>query len=347
VGAASHNNIFQQNRSWSNTQQGFDHTGSSTGTIHVGDVAYGNSGDGFNVESSSTGTKIYNSISAENNSGTRYNLQVDSTSKTGFLSDYNIWWNASNNARIRYDGVTYSDVTGTGSFNESTGHDGHGLESNPSFVDAANGDFALQSGSPALDSADSSVSNWPSTDADGLARVDDPTTNTGAGSPNYADRGALEFPHNHVGNPSFETDTTGWVNYNGAGIARVSGGQSGSYALEMTGTASGLVTFGTNDSPNWIATTAAVGRTCRFAAWVRSASNTGSAKLRVREYLNSVQQGTTTYSTAVTLSPTWQQVTVDYVVVTGGSTLDLQVLDYPAVNSEVFQTDNISIRLLP
>jgi parallel beta-helix repeat protein len=346
---ASTDSIFQQNRSWANEQQGFDHN-AATGTIHIGDVAYGNTGDGFNVENGSTGTRIYNSIGVENTPATRYNLQVWGNSTTDFASDFNIWWNANGNARIRYDVTTYTDVTcvpPATCFNSEEGHDAHGLEQDPKFVDAANGDFALQSTSPAIDAADSSVANWPSTDADGLARVDDSTTDTGTGTPDYADRGALEHPHNFVSNPSFETDTTGWANYNGSGIARVSGGQSGSYALEMTGTATGLVTFGTNDSPNWISSTGGPGRTYRFTAYVRSASDSGTAKLRVREYFNSVQQGSTTYSAAVTLSSTWQQLTVDYTIQIAGSTLDFQVLDYPTQNNEVFQTDNITIRLLP
>src|SRR5947208_3760215 len=49
-------------------------------------------------------------------------------------------------------------------------------------------------GAPAIDDANSGVANWPSTDAEGKARVDDPATpNTGRGPITYADRGALEF----------------------------------------------------------------------------------------------------------------------------------------------------------
>jgi hypothetical protein len=54
--------------------------------------------------------------------------------------------------------------------------------------------FHLQSGSPAIDSANSDVSGATSTDLEGNGRVDDPgTANTGAGPRTYDDRGAFEF----------------------------------------------------------------------------------------------------------------------------------------------------------
>ena len=52
----------------------------------------------------------------------------------------------------------------------------------------------MRSGSPAIDSGNSGVPNWPATDAEGRPRVDDPGThNSGSGPIPYADRGALEF----------------------------------------------------------------------------------------------------------------------------------------------------------
>src|SRR5439155_5093540 len=66
--------------------------------------------------------------------------------------------------------------------------------------------------------------------------------------------------------------------------------------------------------------------------------------LQVREYVGSSVLKGTAVSPAVTLSPAWQMVTVDYVVNTVGSYLDVQVLDTPVATGEVFQVDNISIR---
>ena len=156
----------------------------------------------------------------------------------------------------------------------------------------------------------------------------------------------IDSSPNLVGNPSFEIDTSGWNSSGGSVIQRIAGGLDGAYSLEMIGPTS-TATFGVTDHPNWVATTPAAGTRYRFTAWVRSAVSTGNARLRVREYLNSVQQGSTTYSASVVLSPSWQMVTVDFVTRSAGSNLDLKVLDVPVTTGEVFQTDNISIRIVP
>jgi hypothetical protein len=149
---------------------------------------------------------------------------------------------------------------------------------------------------------------------------------------------------NLVGNPSFESSTSGWAAYNSS-IARVSGGQEGSFAVRVTGPAS-TATFGINDSPNWVGNTGVVGKRYRFTAWVRSVSNVGLVRLRVREYLGGTQYGSTTYSPAVALSSAWQTLTVDYVTTRANSTLDFNILDSPVANGEVFLVDNISIVLV-
>ncbi|TMQ57334.1 MAG: PKD domain-containing protein, partial [Candidatus Eisenbacteria bacterium] len=151
---------------------------------------------------------------------------------------------------------------------------------------------------------------------------------------------------NLVGNPSFETNTTGWSGNGGGTIQRVAGGLDGGYSLEIRGPATGTPTFGANDGPNWVASTPAAGTLYRFTAWVRSSTAAGRALLRVREYVGGSQKGVTTLSPAVTLTPTWQTATVDYTAAVSGSTLDFQVLDAPVATAEVFQTDNISIRIV-
>ncbi|MBI3608554.1 MAG: Ig-like domain-containing protein, partial [Nitrospirae bacterium] len=151
---------------------------------------------------------------------------------------------------------------------------------------------------------------------------------------------------NLVGNPSFETDTSGWDIYGGDTILRVAGGVDGAYALEMRGPAT-TAAFGVNDKPNWVATST-LGTHYRFTAWVRSAANTGQAKLKIREYSGGTKVGTTTYSNTVVLSPSWQLLTADYVTTVAGTTLDFQVIDdAPAVAGEIFQTDNIAIYIVP
>ena len=149
---------------------------------------------------------------------------------------------------------------------------------------------------------------------------------------------------NLVGNPSFETSTSGWVANAGGTIQRVAGGLDGSFSLEVRGSGTGK--FGLNDSPNWISETPAAGAVYRFTAWVRSDSAGGVAELQVREYMRTSQKGTTTYSNAVTPAPGWQMMSVDYVARVAGSTLDLQVEDDPIAAGEAFQIDNISASIL-
>ena len=144
-------------------------------------------------------------------------------------------------------------------------------------------------------------------------------------------------------NPSFESSTSGWTAYNGSTLSVVPGGFDGSQSVSSTaGVASG--SFGINDSPNWVAVTSGAGARYRFSAWVRSASAIGQAKVRVTEFLGATKIGATTFSNPVALSPTWQQVTLDFITGAAGSTLDLQIVDFPVTTGETFLVDNVSIR---
>jgi hypothetical protein len=62
----------------------------------------------------------------------------------------------------------------------------------------------------------------------------------------------------------------------------------------------------------------------------------------VREYAGATRLGGV-FSSGVVLSPAWQMVTVDYVSVAAGTSLDLQVLDFPLTTGEVFLADDVSI----
>ena len=148
-------------------------------------------------------------------------------------------------------------------------------------------------------------------------------------------------------NPSVETDLAGWTPHAGSSIQRVTGGFDGPHAIRIVGPDS-LVTFGVNDSPNWVMQTpqSHVDLPYRFSAWVRSPSNTGRARLQVREFKNGVKIGSTTFSPFVPLSATWQLITVDRFVMMAGSTLDFQVYDYPVAPSEVMIVDNIGIHAI-
>lgn len=148
---------------------------------------------------------------------------------------------------------------------------------------------------------------------------------------------------NLTSNPSFETSASGWAPYNGPTMTLVPTGFDGTQACSITaGTASG--SFGINDSPNWVATTSGMGARYRISAWVRSDAATGQAKLRVTEFVGATKIGSTTFSNPVTLSPQWKLVWFDFVTGASGSTLDLQIVDFPVTTGETFLVDNVSIR---
>ena len=151
---------------------------------------------------------------------------------------------------------------------------------------------------------------------------------------------------NLVGNPSFETDTSGWEGYRGATIQRVPGGLDGAFSLEVAGPST-KAKFGVNDTPTWIAATVAAGTRYRFTAWAKSDVSIGSVYIQVREYANGTRVGPTTRSPLIPLSTSWQMITVDRVSQTAGSLLDLQIIDKPVANGELFQLDAISIQIIP
>lgn len=69
------------------------------------------------------------------------------------------------------------------------------INSDPMFVDEANGDLHLKSSSPCIDAGDNLAPYLPATDIDGDARkIDDPAVvDTGNGTAPIVDMGAYEF----------------------------------------------------------------------------------------------------------------------------------------------------------
>ncbi len=191
LGSSSNNNVCIQNRSWKNGDHGYDHL-TSTGSIHIGDVAWGNYRDGFSIEGTSSGTTLYDCIAVDNGLTTNeFNLWVDSGSTPGFVSNDNILWNSTTQVPVKFISTLYSTIA---AYSAVSGQDTRSIQADPRFFDPARGDFHLMGGSPAIDSGNSSPPLWPSRDADANLRFDDPSTpNTGLGPISYSDRGALEY----------------------------------------------------------------------------------------------------------------------------------------------------------
>lgn len=130
-----------------------------------------------------------------------------------------------------------------------------------------------------------------------------------------------------VGNPGFETDTTGWdVIGSGSGVAlsRVTTppAHGGSWAALLRNNSTGARKCMLNDVPNWVASSQAGLYT--GSIWVRADSPGALIKIKFRELDGTtlIRSRTRTYA----LTTSWQLVTVTHTPLSPGtSTLDLQV----------------------
>ena len=184
--------VSVNNISWSNADHGYDHLASNN-CVHVDDEAFGNFLDGFSWENNAQNGRMTNCVSVNNGITTTggANLRVDAGSVPGFTADYDLIWNQTSTTPIVFGGVFYATVA---AFHAATGNEAHGIQANPNFADPGSADFRPAAGSPLIDAANSGAGSWPSADAAGNARFDDPSApNQGAGPIAYADIGALEF----------------------------------------------------------------------------------------------------------------------------------------------------------
>jgi Carbohydrate binding domain len=158
---------------------------------------------------------------------------------------------------------------------------------------------------------------------------------------------------NLVGNPGFETGLSGWntsgSDSNGAGVTltQAAGGHSGSFAALLTNADPSLKNNCTlNDSPDWVKPTSA--GTYTGSIWVRADTAGAPLILRFREWVGSTLAGVA--SNTVTLSTSWQQVTVSYSPASpGSSTLDFNAYVQHANGAPgtCFYADDASIVLTP
>ncbi|EWT01751.1 hypothetical protein N865_07635 [Intrasporangium oryzae NRRL B-24470] len=180
-----------------------------TGSAVVGNTVYDNVAAGINLEGVASGTAanfsfannaaVDNAVSCPNGAGgtekcprTRGNMRVDSTSQIGTTLDSDLVNVSLTGATQMVWGTT--SYTSLSSFQSASGQEAQGLQADPRWVSPGQANFTLQSGSPAIDSANSSAPGQSATDAASHPRVDDPATaNSGLGVRSYDDRGAYEY----------------------------------------------------------------------------------------------------------------------------------------------------------
>ncbi len=214
----SSNNLVIGNVTYGNGDHGIDNNASPNNII-IGNTVQGNVTAGINVEGDvapgSGGATIMNNIAVNNglrkvvgggtSTGEPGNIRVDSQSATSTIVDYNLYYLTEGTVQLIFNGVYYTSVVGG-----AGGQELHALEADPlltapapiairpagvPFGEPVNvGDYHIQTGSPAIDSANSLAPNEPALDRDGNPRVDIPTVpNTGnPPTTSFDDRGAYE-----------------------------------------------------------------------------------------------------------------------------------------------------------
>ncbi len=190
VYGGSNRNVLVRNVSRSNGDHGFDVNGSTDVKV-ISNTSHANASNGFNLEGAAVNAVLENNVAADNGvAAGGYNLRVGTTSTSGLVADWNVYWDSASGEQVSYAGTTYATLA----LFQATGNEAHGLEGDPLFEDAASGDLRPTLGSPVIDSADASAPGFVSDDHDGFPPLDIPAvSNTGTGSPDFADRGAYEF----------------------------------------------------------------------------------------------------------------------------------------------------------
>ena len=182
--------LITRNVSYRNGDHGFD-TNKTTGVTYLNNTSYGNHRDGFSVEGTSSGATLANNIAVDNGTtAAEFDIWVDPGSTPGTTLDRDIAWNSVAAPTVKYGTTVYASLT---DFSAATGLEAHGQAHDPRFVNAAGADFRLSANSPALDAADAGAAGFQAADHDGQTPLDDVSVpDTGAGSPSFADLGALE-----------------------------------------------------------------------------------------------------------------------------------------------------------
>jgi parallel beta-helix repeat protein len=212
------NALVSDNVTYGNGDHGIDDFNVTGGRI-IGNTVYFNCTDGINVEGTSGNYDIENNVSMNNATGAVINptpipinpstgqpyytnscnrrignIGVYDSAPATTTANYNLVYQSGAGAWYTWAGTAYNGTSGLSALQTATGQEAKGLFKNPLFANASSGNFQLNAGSPAIDSANAAASGEQSADILGNPRVDDPNTaNTGNPAGSFDDRGAYEY----------------------------------------------------------------------------------------------------------------------------------------------------------
>jgi hypothetical protein len=187
----SDGSLVADNVSYRNGDHGIDDYQATNQRI-IGNSVYRNVSAGINIEGGSTGALVANNVSVDNGLSSPRSvgdIRVDATAQSGTVLNTNLVYLHAPGAYYEWGTVNYPSLS---SFATATGQESRGVQADPRWVDPDGGNFRLTAGSPAIDSADGTVSGEQPTDIVGTARYDDPAVANGPGG--IDDRGAYEAP---------------------------------------------------------------------------------------------------------------------------------------------------------
>lgn len=149
---------------------------------------------------------------------------------------------------------------------------------------------------------------------------------------------------NLVTNPSFEATTDGWGSWNGT-LTRVAlSGAPNGVAVGLVRWRTGT-TFTIDDAPETVASSTA-GQVYTARAFVKAAdaSSVGKpARIVMREWSPAGAQVRKWQSAYVTLSNSWQELTIQATAVNSGDEVDVHVLQDSATSGNAFHIDQVSL----
>jgi hypothetical protein len=135
---------------------------------------------------------------------------------------------------------------------------------------------------------------------------------------------AVTVSGNLVKDPEFASGAGAWTSPAGTSLSIVAG-HNGHKAIAETNTSGRALTGNVNDRVNTVASTVK-GATYTASAWIRVSVSRISAAVREGEWKGSSSPGPAASGTAWLTTTAWTFVTVDYVALTTGATIDLNYL---------------------